>query len=1100
MALRSRKYLLTVIAVALMVCVGGGSIVADVPEYFDIRLSDEKEDYLALEQLRGDDQLSSDDLAALKDSMLAARKQLQAKVPRLNIIDSKETGGPEVVGVKSGPVQLASAGNGSRPLVARRFVTDNAALYGLSPAQAAALELDADYVNPAGNLAWVRFKQHVDGIPVFRGDLTVAMTPRNEIFRTMGQLAVGVPSDFSADSPELTAAEAAAIAAKSVEWELPAERFAVSEEAADGSRVTLGTGPFAERTEMELVYFPLGPGALELAWSMTLWGNPDAYYTLVSATDGTVLFRKNITNYESHTYHVYNSDSPNPGTPGPDDPSSSFAGPRVSRSAETVDSQVSTNDPWLDGCSPNCVTDGNNVEAGMDLSGPDGVDAPVPTSGAPSTVFNYVYDPYDTTDGTGAAPTGADYRNGAAVNLFYWTNRFHDLTYDLGFTESAFNFQDNNFGRGGTGGDRVSAEGQDSSGTNNANFSTPADGGRGRMQMFVWTFTTPNIDGDLDTDIIIHELTHGLSNRLHGNATGLGSNMSRGMGEGWSDFYAHSLLSVPADPLNGTYTTGGYATTGLMSGLNSYYYGIRRFPKAVMSHTGGGSNLPHNPLTFADIDQTQVDFSGGAFPAPVAGHLSTTADQVHAAGEVWSTALWEARGQIIGQLGAAAGNQRMLQLTTDGMKLNPVNPTFVDSRDSIIAADCAGFGGADEQQLWDGFALRGMGVDAEVITPGTGGGTARVTEDFTSLSGGVAIDSITVTSDSCSTPDREPIPGETVVVTVELSNLSCGGLTATNVSAGITGGTTAFHGSLAPGASTTIDLYYTVPEVTTCGTDLMLDLTVDSDQGSQMEVVDLRVGPNPTAITEFSNAGAISIPATGTSGPASPYPSGIAVSGITDPPADVLGVTVTLHDLNHSWMDDVDVLLTSPTGQKMIVMSDAFGNTDPVDYTFTLDDAAANPIPDSGPAVSGTYQAANYGGSDVFDAPAPTGPYLDPPLSQFGNADPNGTWNLYIDDDTGGDSGTIGGGWTLGIVTAQTPVCDACSATACVPVKDVSGQTIGSPLVVEACHVLIAGDFEVQAPGGEVSFTAGEKVGLRSGFSVASGASFTADIDPSLVP
>src|SRR5690606_2116099 len=119
-----------------------------------------------------------------------------------------------------------------------------------------------------------------------------------------------------------------------------------------------------------------------------------------------------------------------------------------------------------------------------------------------------------------------------------------------GFTEQAHNFQHDNFGRGGVGNDRISAQGQDYSGTNNANFQTPADGGRGRMQMYLWTGPTPDRSGGLDAEIIIHELAHGLSNRLHGNAAGLSTNMARGMGEGWSDFYARSLLSTADDDVN----------------------------------------------------------------------------------------------------------------------------------------------------------------------------------------------------------------------------------------------------------------------------------------------------------------------------------------------------------------------------------------------------------------------------------------------------------------------------------------------------------------------------------------------------------------------
>src|SRR5262249_40350089 len=119
----------------------------------------------------------------------------------------------------------------------------------------------------------------------------------------------------------------------------------------------------------------------------------------------------------------------------------------------------------------------------------------------------------------------------------------------------AGNFQTNNFGLGGRGGDPVLAEAQDGSGTNNANFSTPPDGSSGRVQMYLWT-GTPQRDGDLDQGVIIHELTHGTSNRLIGNATGLAGTQGGGMGEGWSDWFALALLAQEGDDLNGEYPVG----------------------------------------------------------------------------------------------------------------------------------------------------------------------------------------------------------------------------------------------------------------------------------------------------------------------------------------------------------------------------------------------------------------------------------------------------------------------------------------------------------------------------------------------------------------
>ena len=167
-------------------------------------------------------------------------------------------------------------------------------------------------------------------------------------------------------------------------------------------------------------------------------------------------------------------------------------------------------------------------------------------------MFDSTWNPPPGNPGPGDAPTAAAARRGAVIQQFYIMNRYHDELYRLGFTEPARNFQADNFGRGGLAGDRVSAEGQDVSGTNNANFGAGADGTRGRMQMYVWTGPNPDRDGTGDADIMIHEVTHGTSNRLHGNNSGLSINMSGAMGEGWGDFYAHALLSDAADNVNGT--------------------------------------------------------------------------------------------------------------------------------------------------------------------------------------------------------------------------------------------------------------------------------------------------------------------------------------------------------------------------------------------------------------------------------------------------------------------------------------------------------------------------------------------------------------------
>src|SRR5512144_1965676 len=139
---------------------------------------------------------------------------------------------------------------------------------------------------------------------------------------------------------------------------------------------------------------------------------------------------------------------------------------------------------------------------------------------------------------------------------------FGNDTYLLGFNESAGNFQTTNFGNGGAQNDEVQVDAQDGAGVNNANFATPPDGSKPRMQMFLFTFNGgAQEDGDFDPTVILHENTHGLSNRLVGGGatTCLRALQSGGMGEGWSDFMAATFLN---NPVIGAYVTGN-ATRGI---------------------------------------------------------------------------------------------------------------------------------------------------------------------------------------------------------------------------------------------------------------------------------------------------------------------------------------------------------------------------------------------------------------------------------------------------------------------------------------------------------------------------------------------------------
>ncbi|MFC5463687.1 proprotein convertase P-domain-containing protein [Lederbergia graminis] len=148
-------------------------------------------------------------------------------------------------------------------------------------------------------------------------------------------------------------------------------------------------------------------------------------------------------------------------------------------------------------------------------------------------------------------------------------------------------------------------------------------------------------------------------------------------------------------------------------------------------------------------------------------------------------------------------------------------------------------------------------------------------------------------------------------------------------------------------------------------------------------------------------------------GPATPYPSNITVSDLD---GAVRHVTVTLYGLTHTWPDDLDILLVGPQGQSVVLMSDAGGSTNINNVTLEFDDNAADFLPDSSGIVSGTYKPTNYEGVEVFPAPAPGPPYGST-LSVFNGTDPNGTWSLYVFDDSAFDNGSIAEGWDLTITT-----------------------------------------------------------------------------------
>jgi Fungalysin metallopeptidase (M36)/FG-GAP-like repeat len=1020
-------------------------------EDYDIREQKNDEVAEALSKYRNLAGKNDAAIADVRADFARGEDELRTRVPSLKIEYNTGLRIPEVITPdvwKAKIERLTGPGSGKNANKLRDFARQNNELVGMKANQIDQLKEVADYTNPSGSMAFAAFDQVINGIPVFAGELKAGFTVKGEMVRVINNLAPGLDYDSLATDFG-NPSEAVQLAFKNINTEPTAADLTVNEARSNNLKTIFGNGDWAPTAEK--MYFPTEVGVARAAWRVLIWKPINAYYVIIDAQDGTMLWRKNITKDQTQpaTYQVYNNplsiinsaDSPAPMTPGPISPSLGTQGMLATRANVTLIGNEGplafNNNGWItDGAN---ATEGNATIAGLDIVAPNGVDAPVAGVGR---VFSSAWNPPPGNPAPGDAPAVPAARDGAVIQMFYAMNRYHDALYQLGFTEQARNFQNDNFGRGGVANDRISSEGQDSAGTNNANFSITSDGTAGRMQMFVFTGPTPARDGTADVDIIIHEATHGLSGRLHGNGSGLSNNMSGGMGEGWGDWFGFCLLSASDDPVNGVYAGGGHV---LLNGFGSittdnYYYGIRSFPKATLATTGGPNNLPHNPLTFADIDSLQENRTNGAFAPKSGAHISTTADQVHRAGEVWSSLLWEVRALMITRLGHVAGNQRAMQVVVDGMKLAPIGPTFIQERDAIIAAasalPAAPEAALDVVDVREGFRRRGMGFSAAVTTISP----ARVVEAF-DLPNVAMINPFSV-SDSVGDNDGFPEPGENVLLSVAVTNVT--GATVTAVTGNANGGANVSYGDVANAATVVRQIPFTVPAASACGSLQQVTINIASAVGAQTpQVREFRLGaPAGGVPIVASNNTLMQLPdgAAGAPAPASLYPSNVTVAGAGG--FTNAKLTVAINGYTQTFPGDNDFLLVGPAGQKFSVMTDQGGGTDIINLGFSLTDSAAAALPAA--LIAGSFKPTSDTTADIFPAPAPVAPYIQPApggvgtlASTFGTsgAAMNGTWSLYVVDDAGGDTGTIAG-WSLTVESNDF----ACSVAPSSPRSDFDGD------------------------------------------------------------
>ncbi len=202
----------------------------------------------------------------------------------------------------------------------------------------------------------------------------------------------------------------------------------------------------------------------------------------------------------------------------------------------------------------------------------------------------------------------------------------------------------------------------------------------------------PSIDGDVDNGVICHEHAHGLSTRLTGgpgNSSCLGN--PEQMGEGWSDYYG---LMLTQDWANANLNTGSIAR-----GIGTYVVGQTPSQVGIRSQQYS----------------TDFDLNNKAY-------LPTLPTGVHDVGEIWCATIWDMTWNIINQTGiinpniydanSTGGNNIAMKLVTEGMKIQPCSPGFIDGRNAILKADSILYGGIHTCPIKEAFRRRGMGEKA----------------------------------------------------------------------------------------------------------------------------------------------------------------------------------------------------------------------------------------------------------------------------------------------------------------------------------------------------------------------------------------------------
>ena len=381
--------------------------------------------------------------------------------------------------------------------IALEHVRNTAVEYGLSRLDVQDLLVTDNLVSNKSRMRHIYLRQAHQGIGIYGANLNLGINQADEVIFLNNRALPSIANKINTVIPQLMPGDAVRAAAFAYGLPQPAGLQVIQPAFGDNRATTLSDGGISqEPIPVRLMFVATDPNTLRLVWDLSILPKAGNHWwsLRIDALNGSVLSEADW--MTSCGFEPPRSKSCQTATrPSPDFAASRVLAPNTYNVfAAPVESPshggrtLKTN-PWVLSASPFgwhdtngangpefTITRGNNVHAQEDANGNDGNG--FSPDGGPTLDFDFPLN-------INQAPNG--YRDVAITNLFYWNNLMHDVWHGHGFDETSGNFQQNNYGNGGANGDYVLADAQDGGGTNNANFGTPPDGTRPRMQMYLWS-------------------------------------------------------------------------------------------------------------------------------------------------------------------------------------------------------------------------------------------------------------------------------------------------------------------------------------------------------------------------------------------------------------------------------------------------------------------------------------------------------------------------------------------------------------------------------------------------------------------------------------